>query len=445
MPRWVPQDVVSSITPASRRRTEYLSPLMDQVREHVRGYIDQHPSAHDVTLEILARLGDSLHAYEPQKSRKRLNQDVGLLVAQTLVDLYGPHRVLTLRADDGHDVATRRNTRPGLRFVERYTPHQILPEGKLPVLRIILDTNVVRSFLQEDASAFDPVKVAHLKGDHPISIADGAFAELVRALSEERMPVEKWTHRVDALDQILDRDLPITPGGADLTAMAGLSRMHGVDMQELHAIYRQAWERLRTCRTSMDIRNLSFTVEKADGQRKPVPLASLLDDTGKKWDGVMASLGSLLAGKNQDMDEVTDFIGQNLLLELKEEAKAKLDLPIRALAKRAMQFADNPASRGSNDAIDFELLFTIALPGVVCTADISLIQLVQETGSGDAWRVMEPPQLVHWLAEVQYGQSRVPLDENLLRGDEQKAAWDAWAAAGPQGPITDDDDKAGWS
>lgn len=77
----------------------------------------------------------------------------------------------------------------------------------------------------------------------------------------------------------------------------------------------------------------------------------------------------------------------------------KLDLAARVLAAYAMKVNDpiHPYTPDPNDAIDFDVLFSIALPAIVCTSGGGLLKLVKRSGSGLGWKVMKPVDLLEWL------------------------------------------------
>ena len=124
---WVRQDEFSSATPAALRRTQYLAPLRGAVQNAIGAYLSSDYKGEEVTLAVLKAVGAKrlrdMAARPPERSFDRVKQDVGLLVPQTLVGIYGPTKVWTLRADDRRTAAPRRNTWPDLTWVNKFTPH----------------------------------------------------------------------------------------------------------------------------------------------------------------------------------------------------------------------------------------------------------------------------------------------------------------------------------
>jgi len=445
MSRWIPQSQCSSVTPTLRRRTAYLSRLTEQVHNVIRDHLAERPAAEDVTLAVLARLDDSIRKLRAKVSPSRLNQDVGLFVAQCLVDLYGADKVETLRGADGRTSASRRNPRTDLTSATSFTPHRVRPSVTLRE-RILLDTVVARKILHGDPDAIDVDAFARLRDAHPVSLADGAFAELTRQVVEGRVPLQDLRRRVDRLDAILDRDLPVAPGGVELATLAGLRSLPGVDLDEMRAYYRETWRYLRTRRSAGDLAKPAF-YELPSGKRYKIgPLdaehiTSAFEDASDRWAAWVERAGAELLrlqmdGHALDDEDLRALVRLFLAAEMSEAALDKIDLAVRVIARRTREAsrkhqAYRPA--GPNDALDLDLLFGLALPAWVCTQDERLIRLARETGSADAKQVMSPAELLERLASDH---------EPALHADEQRAAWDAWVERGPQGPI--DDGAEGW-
>lgn len=415
MAKWISQRACPSITPVTRRRTTYLAPLVERARGIIQDYLKHNPDAEDVTLAVLEGLQEPLKELATTRDKARLNQDVGLLVAQTLVDLYGPDRVSTLRAEDGRTVSTRRNTRPGLPHVERFTPHRLQRARRRQVDRILLDTIVVNNILHEHPSALDVRMLKEGIGEHPISLADSSFAEIARGLATRKLPVELWARRIAVLDDLLDPELPVLPGGAELAALLGLRSARGLDFEGTRAYYRGVWAYLRSRRTPADLERPGSYVDAA-GRRYEVKLdaahiESTFEDAGLKWANWVQEAGAQLAkllhgGDHLAEEDLRELIRVFLGMDMKSAALDRIDLAIRVIAARTREAAVNGYHPTKpNDAMDFDLLLALPLPAVVCTQDTRLIRLAAQTGAEDAWRVMDPPALLDWLSREQGGKA----------------------------------------
>jgi hypothetical protein len=408
---WVPQSELSSITSASRSRTAYLRPVFAKVEATIRAYIERDPTGEEVTLAVLRALGrDRLESFSADRSFDRVKQDVGLLVAQTLVDVFGAPRVHTFRRPDRTSSAARRNGWSDLDWVSSFTPHRVLPDTSRAV-RILLDASVVRKVVHADADALDLEALGRLKSSHPISIADGALAELANQLARGSIDPSAWSTRVAALDEILDDDFPVAPGGRDLAAMWRAEPVVGFDLGEAHAYYRASWRFLRGVRKPRDLARAGefcapsgrrYTI-RLDAQRT----SDVLADAGQRWAEWVAEVsGLLLEGRSQgDRIKEADLralILSNLSVDMGVTEARKLDLLIHVLAKCVSQASARKTPyrpKGEpNDALDIDLLFALPLPAWVVTADMGFHGLVRSTTSSDKSAVMTPRELLDRLA-----------------------------------------------
>jgi hypothetical protein len=410
--KWVSQHLASSTTARSRSRVAYLGALRPEVVAIIRTYLEQRPDVDDITLEVLTQLGpERFQKITGSSDDKQLRRDLGLLVALTLVDEFGPERVLTLRGPDGIAVSTRRNTREGADWVGRYTPHRVLPDTRQRD-RILLDTVTVRKVLYADPDALDLEKLALVRGERLVSISDGSLAELAAALLQGRLSVDIWAARIAQFDAVLDQVAPVYPGGVELATLAGLRAASPTfDPSSALGYYRATWAMLRAVRSKEDLERPGAYVD-AGGRRFQLRLDSkhaeeVLREAGSKWTDWVNAAGQQLrelrgAGDQLDAEELRELIRRFLMLDGMEAAALdKLDLAIRVIALRTLQAGEAHAAykpSRSNDAIDFDLLFAVALPALVCTSDGRLVRLAQDTGSADANRVMLPTDLLTRLA-----------------------------------------------
>jgi hypothetical protein len=411
MAQWILQANVPSITPAARNRTLYLAPLLTDVVVAVEAYFDAHPDGEEVTLAVLEALGrNRLDQMRGGRSFDRVKQDVGLLVAQTLVDLYGAGRVATLRRDDGKSVSARRNTRATLDWVDSFAPHRVLRLTRRSE-RILLDTSVVRKVIHGDGDALDPAVLAAAKGDHAVSIADGTFVELAAALLRGSVTPEKWVKRIAMFDDLLDPDFPVVPGGKKLAAFWGGHPPAGLDLNEARAYYRAVWAYLRNAKSAVDLsRREVFYVPSGRAysiQLDQTHVEAVLAEVGQRWSGWVTNIATLIRGLRDNGESVTEenlrqVTKSHLMLDMGAADAGKLDLVSHVLAKRGIQAAAartpyNP-NGDPNDPLDLDLLFGIPLPAWVCTADARLHRLVRSTPCADRNAVMTVAELLETLA-----------------------------------------------
>lgn len=387
-----------------------MGPLLGDVIAAIEAYFEANPDGEEVTLAVLQALGrERLEQFRGARTFGRVKQDVGLLVAQTLADLYGANRVETLRRDDGKSVSARRNTWPDIDWVNSFAPHRLLHAGPGNA-RILLDTGVVRKVIHGDEDALNPSALAALKGDHPVSIADGALAELSAALLRGAVAPEVWAERIGVFDGLLDPDFPVAPGGKELAAFWGGHSPVGLNVDEARAYYRAAWGYLRNARSAADLTREEVFYAPS-GRAYAIRLdaehvEAVLADAGRKWAEWVANIAALIGDLRDGGDRVTEedlrrVTTSNLMLDMGAADAMKLDLVVHVLAKRAMQAVTgrtpyNPNGR-PNDPLDLDLLFGIPLPAWICTSDERLHRLVRSTESADRSAVMIAEELLERL------------------------------------------------
>ena len=134
---WVRQDEFFSDTDQALGRIQYLGRLRGVVRSAISAYFAMQPKGEKVTLAALRAIGEhdlrELAALPPGRSFSRAKQDAGLLVAQTLVEMFGRTHVSTLRRYDRISISPRRNTWADLPWVRSYAAHRVdVPQGVKP-------------------------------------------------------------------------------------------------------------------------------------------------------------------------------------------------------------------------------------------------------------------------------------------------------------------------
>lgn len=410
MARWKLQSDVSSITPAARSRTAYLRPLLDDVVRAIHEYFRNNPTGEEVTLAVLAAIGrDRLEGIAGRRSFGRAKQDLGLFVAQTLVDLFEARYVATLRRDDDRSVSARRNTWPNLEWVNSFAPHKVL-RPQPPVDRILLDAVVVRKVIHGDQDALDVASLISVKGNHPVSIADGAMAEISLALLRGSVRPEEWSARIGQLDGLLDPEFPIAPGGNDLAAFWGARPMVGHDIDEIRTYYQASWRHVRGIKTVADLSKPTI-FHSPSGRAYSLKsdlknVEAVIADVGRKWSEWVNDNAAVIKELRDRGDNLTETDLQrlkksDLVRDMGVADVEKLDLLIQVMAKRAMQAASESTPydpKGKpNDPFDLDLLFGIPLPAWVCTSDDRLIRLVRSTTSPDRFKVMTPEELIERL------------------------------------------------
>jgi acyl carrier protein len=400
--RFVPQSVSPSTNPRTRARTEYLAPLRADIERAIRAYYSARPEGEDVTLAVLREIGeDRLRAIGGRRDFDTIKKDAGLYVPIVLVDMYTAPNVHTYRNDDGRSVSTR-SARGEPSWVNKYSPHRVLHGAPD---RIVLDTNAIRNILASDPNAIDLEELARLKGRHPVSIADPAWAELVKALLEGRIGFDAWSKRIREVSAILDSDLPIAPSGRDAAAMSGVAPNPKTDFGHLSSYYRAVWKYVSEVNALSDFETPSvFETPKGErfriGPLKLDKVSAAFDERTVIWSNFIARLRVNDASRALSMDEIADDIRASLAAGMDLDSLDRLDLVVRVIARLAVNQNKRRAAGtpNTNDAIDLDVLFSTMLPAVVCTSDKKMLAAASASGSGSAWRVKNPTDLLAWLS-----------------------------------------------
>jgi hypothetical protein len=378
----------------------------------IREYFESQPDGEDVTLRVLERLGrDRVIALGGGVGKlDATKQDIGRLVAIQLVQEFGPSSVLTHRGNDEHAVSTRAVRTPGLEWVSRYTPHRVQSQDRK--CRIVLDTNTVRYLVQGLPAGTDVALLLDLdalddhRGSHPVSIADPAWAELLAQLLRGSIPFKLWSEKVKALDKVLDTDLPVLPSGHELSVMAGLTKDPSHDPGKMYAYYGASW-RYTASATSVESFSHPHFYDEPGGQRMqmgPLPAdrpAEVIADRGGGWSAYVDKVRRNFRESGDsahDLDELREQFRAVLLRELPPAAVDRLSLVAGVLARHAQRAIKDPNYLAkTNDALDVDILYAVALPAIVCTTDGRLLNLARETNSSDAHLVKSPSELIDWL------------------------------------------------
>lgn len=426
MAKWVSQSKTSSASKSARSRVAYLDEVRIKIENVVEKYFQDRPAGEDVTLEVFQALGQKkiIDLGGGMKNFDRTKQDLGRLVALVLVDKFGPNQVLTYREDNERDVSTRAVHRPSLEWVSRYTPHRVLHEKNV---RIVLDTNTIRNLIQGAGPKGDPSllldlnTLANAKGSHPVSIADPAWAELIAQLARGAIPFGAWSKAIHQINQILDPDLPIVPGGRELAVMSGLINDPAFNFPQMCAYYRAVWTFLTEAKSPESFQQ-SYTFTTPDGQRQrigPIDLTRPSEDIkerGAAWRAYLSRVVNIARGargdsvnleKSRDLpifEDIIQLIQAHLSINLPPALVDRLGLYIHVLARHSLRAITKDSEEcDQNDAMDLDILYAVVLPAVICTTDKAMRRLARETGASDGNKVMSPSELLTWLNQEESG------------------------------------------
>jgi len=122
---FVSQAVISSATVSALARTEYLSYLSHEIDTIINDYHNENPQGEDYTLKVFQSLGKD-RSLSVHDSEERAKQDIGLLVAQRLVNLFSAEAVSTERRGNSSRTFARPNHDESTNdWLKSYTRHKV--------------------------------------------------------------------------------------------------------------------------------------------------------------------------------------------------------------------------------------------------------------------------------------------------------------------------------
>lgn len=284
-----------------------------------------------------------------------------------------------------------------------------LPIGKAEW--IILDTNIVRGLIEGERSAINLEQLAALKRRHPISVADGAIAELVFWWEHaEEALLQRVKPALAQLTPILDPGWPIASGGKELLCFAGIIPYpDDKNRRDESELSKAVWRHVSGVESRQDLRR-RLTYRNSTGRgiplvaSSPEPVLKGLQDT---W--ITKPIAEIIRSMNETMDDATagllsdtirDHTAESFGVPREHPAFARLEVHHRVL----MHWVRIASQRGyvakemtSNVPIDMTLLYYLVVPAVVCTNDRKLVNVVRSTRLPDSKRVMDANELLNWL------------------------------------------------
>jgi hypothetical protein len=349
-------------------------------------YVIQNPRGDEVSLAVLNAVERSeVEALAGRGKRlSRLIRDCENLVVALLAGVMGRASVFVGPAREKSRVAASAYWPSA--WADTYRAIRVAVPSPQPE-RIHFDTVVVRHVISDDRRAIDLSRLAKSKGGHPISLSVPTVLELIAALLDGRIPFEQWKARVGLLDQVLDPAHPIVPGAPSTFAPVSDP-----------SVYRRGWDLLREATSLTD---LTDGLEHVDELGRKALLVfdpkttSALSDFGNRYlDQLSSLLGTSERPSMEDLLASTRF-----MLEIMGDRPLHgADLALRVSATRALEVirtgAANPDRK--NDGLDGAQLQLVEV-GLLCTQDAKLKRRADTSGAFDAWRVMQPDQLMTWL------------------------------------------------
>ncbi len=130
MAEFISQEVFASTTPRTLERTAFVESFDGQIRGSILAYFASDLRGTQVTLRVLDDLGESQVKALAEASVRTFGeakQCIGLRVPILLVRMFGAGHVATYRDPVSKKASTRSCSAnwPNLKWVSRYTPHQL--------------------------------------------------------------------------------------------------------------------------------------------------------------------------------------------------------------------------------------------------------------------------------------------------------------------------------
>lgn len=271
-------------------------------------------------------------------------------------------------------------------------------------IRILFDTCTIRNLLYPDGLKVDIDAILTRIYKYRISLADGAFAELISQLVTHRISFFDWSNYASELNRILDQEWPIFPGGKDLSVMAGLQKDLDSDLNEVKQARQAAWKLLRDANCERTL--LSGTIYRDTKGRlielpvNPVHIEEAMQGARKTW---IDRIEEIQRMQHEDPTRFSSLEKTEIFVR-GDLGKAITDPPdlldrLNAYVKLQSHFAwasinsktpyDPSTKKNRSDLFDMALLMAIPLPAIVVTADTKFIRTLTQTKTVHAKQVID--------------------------------------------------------
>lgn len=280
---------------------------------------------------------------------------------------------------------------------------------------VVFDTCTVRAVIHGCPTALEELgQIGALRTKACFRIADPAVAELLLALREDRIAWTDWKKRVHCIGEILDQEMPIMPGGKELSEMMNLSgHKHQSTIGDTN-YWKAAWEFLLNAKSESDLLyGKDFTDD--EGNRCNISIQLIADAKAlfalerAKWACYfeMQKIQMERLGFSKEKD-IINLIKRYLDADTKSNPpiSERLNAMVHALGHFLFLYMKektpyNPRTeKRRGDLFDFSLLQVLALPGRICTKDSKFKTHVKESGSTQADMIMLPHELIEWLQQL---------------------------------------------
>lgn len=270
-------------------------------------------------------------------------------------------------------------------------------------MRVVLDTGAVRSIIHNDTPSVNTDLLAAQRPGIVASIGEPAFAEIVAVVHEQRIGWNDWRGVIARLDSILDPNLPILPGRRELAEYVA-DQLPADRIVHIQA----GWQHIVESLTPESLSRISSYQDSTGNERRLTgtfravqPIRSAVH---QEWIGIVRRMQEILQGKGVSNERIEEIV-RNGFETIPGHSLDCLDAAVRFLSRSIALSVNggrtpyNPEAN-VNDAFDFELLYSLALPdSIICTTDTRLMNIVTATGSPQAGRIIGVDELNRRLSD----------------------------------------------
>lgn len=232
------------------------------------------------------------------------------------------------------------------------------------------------------------------RAGYSVHVPDVAAVELIDQIQSGRFTWQQWLRARAQFKHIIDRDLPVLPGGIQMLHVVGA--IDAPTARTAERMLNDATALWRILLRAESIDDLSKTYGARRNQMSAATARELLDRSHAHWtrgfsslqqhnvttEGAMAlnTTGDLIRIMQDDFDSRAPNAHPRLSTRLDAFIRTYMRYSSGALKTRHAYAFD----KHSNDAIDHELLRCFAIPTLLCSGDGRLHTAVRESGSWQA-------------------------------------------------------------
>jgi len=269
-----------------------------------------------------------------------------------------------------------------------------------PTDRIVLDTNIVRGLIEGRPHCLNGPKLLRLKGTHPVSIADGAFGELLAWLrAADPAFLRAVKPALARLDPVLDPEFPIIVGGSQRLAMAGVIGWPDMSRADESTVHKAYWRHLKRVKDRHSLTKKQIEFRDTEGRvvtMTPTPPDRNLEASQGEWwsDVIELPAGQQLTSVSEKLlvkrrrEHAARVLGIDPMTPGLERIDLYSEYIVRRQRDASRETFTRPKSPSSNDWFDADLLLYAVLPAIICTEDMRFIRAVRQLGHEDRFRVM---------------------------------------------------------